>query len=263
MSNVQETQDAMLRAARAGGMKAERAEAVFAGLAQRIADGEAAPDPGPLPADQDRGMVWGPWLLGAMVGAAAVAALLVGSSLRGEASPEDNAVAAPYEAAPDTEASRASTQPRRTTAAQPKSLPDPGPIVETPAEPLPTEPAPVTTDTPAPAKTRGRTNPKPPTTPEPDTQPSSPTTNVAGEAQALGQAQAALDRDDLKAAAQALAAYRQAHPKGVLAPEAEGLAVLVECKRRTAEASDKAASFVRRHPRSALRKRIDSTCEKK
>lgn len=260
MSNVQETQDAMLRAARSGGMKAERAEAVFAGLAQRIADGEAAPDPGPLPADQDRGMVWGPWLLGAMVGAAAVAALLVGSSLRGEASPEDNAVAAPYEAAPDTETSRASTQPRRTTAAQPKSLPDPGPIVETPAEPLPTEPPP---DTPAPAKTRERTSPKRPPAPEPDTEPSSPATNVAGEAQALGQAQAALDRNDLRAAAQALAAYRQAHPKGVLAPEAEGLAVLVECKRGTADASDKAASFVRRHPRSALRKRIDSTCEKK
>lgn len=262
MSNVQEIEDAMLRAARARGMKAERAEAVFAGLAQRIDAGEAAPDPGPLPAERERGMVWGPWLLGAAIAAAAVAALVVGGSLRGEANTEDNPVAAPYEAAPNAETSRASKRPGQTKAARPKSPPNPEPL----AEPLPAAaaplPAPAEDEAPAAAKAQPRTGPKRPRSANP-VNPPTPATDVAGETLALGQAQAALDRNDLSAARRVLAAYRQAHPKGVLAPEADGLAVLVECKGGTADAAAKAAKFVRRHPRSALRKRIDSACEKK
>lgn len=259
MSDVQQLEDAMLHAAQGRGMDPERAETLFAGLAKRIDAGEPAPDPGPLPTDRDRGMVWGPWLLGALVGAAALAALMVGTSLRGEAGTQDNAVAAPYEAATNDEPSRATAQPRHATSARSKSpanLRPELPTKSTPAVVLPEPPAPATD------KPKVRTGPKRPRATEP-TGASTPVRDVAGEAQALGRVQTALDRGDLSAATRGIAAYRKAHPGGALAPEADGLAVLIDCKRGTADAARKAATFVRRHPRSALRKRIDSACEKK
>jgi len=132
------------------------------------------------------------------------------------------------------------------------------------------EPSPEATQPPAPSHARRapRASPAPPATvspagepeaAEPEAAPSA--SSLAAEVALLRRAQAAINQGDADAALRILAEHASQHPSGVMAAEREAARVVALCRAgREAEARAASARFLRAHPQSPLRARVQSAC---
>jgi outer membrane protein assembly factor BamD (BamD/ComL family) len=77
----------------------------------------------------------------------------------------------------------------------------------------------------------------------------------------MGRARASLGQGDAARALSLLSEHAKKFPRGVLAPERDVSRIMALCALgRTEKAKQHAATFVRRHPRSALTDRVRRTC---
>lgn len=94
---------------------------------------------------------------------------------------------------------------------------------------------------------------------EPEAAPSA--SSLAAEVALLRRAQAAINQGDADAALRILAEHASQHPSGVMAAEREAARVVALCRAgREAEARAASARFLRAHPQSPLRARVQSAC---
>ncbi len=233
----------------------------------------AAPAPAPVPAPTAtvlRGP-WVPWIAGGALAAAAAALLVLG--MRG-----GNVTAArdpSLQQAPDTPefadslaveqeqrpASSVRTRPDDTTPPPASSTPeqtsaliDPGtpPLPEsaaivprTPHHPTPTHPRP----------------PEPTAEPTPAPAQASSSSSLAQETRLLERARAAVTGNRPQAALTLLREAEERFPNGVLRQERAVLRVVALCDAgKVSDGRTAAAAFLRAHPQSALRSRVESAC---
>ena len=212
---------------------------------------------------------WVPWIAGSVLAAAAAALLVVtmsGDSVtaqrnRGlQQAPNTPETAQGLQARQEAEPSPTRRQrPADTTPAV--SPPQPGP------EPEPAAPSPALSEAPAPAAEMpaGPRTPRrgssPRKLPKPEPQPAPSPSSLAEETRLLEQAREAVTKNRPSKALGILRDAQERFPNGVLRQERAVLRVVALCDAgKVAAGRSAAASFLRAHPRSALRSRVESAC---
>ena len=202
-------------------------------------------------------VIRGPWVAAvAVVAAAAAALLLIDFGGDDATAVSQHGVQQAVDTPETVAAERAISRPRDVDPApRPQPSPDPvAPIEAPPKAAAPPEPPP-------PARRPAAANKRTAAPPEPAPEPVS---SLAAETRLLDRARKAVadGRPD-----EALTILREAQsrfPQGVLGQERAALRVVALCDAGRLDAGrDAAASFVKAHPRSALRARVESACPAK
>ncbi len=201
---------------------------------------------------------WVPWVAGTVLAAAAAALLVVTMGGSDVTAVNDHGL----QQAPDTRESapEVSVHPGPATPRTP-GAPRSAPVEEAPAEHVsgpitapPAEPATPRRSSPAPRKPA-----EPVDAAEPVETPSA--TSLAEETRLLARARRALVKSWPKMALGLIREAEERFPNGVLRQERAALRVMALCDAgQLADGRKAAAAFLRTHPRSALRSRVESAC---